>query len=176
MSQLVSDAVGEQVDVNSPIETLREVAGRHDVEFRTDWGAGRLIAELYEEMVEANIWEPTFVIDYPEEISPLSRRHRSKPGLTERFELVIAGGEYVNAFSELTDPVEQRDRFLQQERARAAGDLEAHPIDEDYIEALEYGLPPTGGLGIGVDRLVMLITGTSHIRDVILFPTLRPEA
>jgi lysyl-tRNA synthetase class 2 len=176
MEELVSAQIGESVDINTPQKRLLEIAREHGLEVKEEWRSGRLIAELYEALVEATVWEPTFVTDYPEEISPLSRKHRSRPGLTERFELVIAGSEYVNAFSELIDPVDQRERFVQQERARAAGDLEAHPIDEDYIQALEYGLPPTGGLGIGVDRLVMLITGTSHIRDVILFPTLRPEA
>lgn len=176
MTELVSRALSEAVDLDTPVGRLHALARDHGLEPEPSWGSGRLIAEVYEELVEPAIWEPTFVTDYPEEISPLARQHRRVPGLTERFELVIAGSEYANAFSELNDPIEQRARFVQQEAAREAGDLEAHPIDEDYVRALEFGLPPTGGLGIGVDRLVMLITQTSHIRDVILFPTLRPEA
>jgi len=140
------------------------------------WSAGRLLFELYEELVEPGIIAPTFVTHHPIEVSPLSRRNREDPRLADRFELVVAGSEYANAFSELNDADDQRRRFEEQAAARVAGDDEAHPIDEDYLLALEYGLPPTGGLGIGVDRLVMLLTDQAHIREVILFPTLRPEA
>ena len=173
---LVSEAVGEEVSLQAPIDSLCSLARSKGIEPKTGWGPGRIAAEIYEEMVEDRIWEPTFVIDHPKEISPLARAHRSDPNLTERFELVIAGTEYANAFSELVDPLDQRERFEAQARTRAGGDLEAHPVDEDFLRALEYGMPPTGGLGIGVDRLVMLLTDTPHIRDVILFPTLRPEA
>lgn len=173
---LVSDAVGEQVSLDTPPDRLRAIASTHGVAVDGGAGPGRLLFDIYEKLVEPEIWEPTFVIDYPREISPLARRHRDDPELTERFELVIAGSEYANAFSELNDPLDQHDRFKEQAAARAAGDDEAHPIDEDYVRALEYGLPPTGGLGIGVDRLVMLLTDQAHIREVILFPTMRPES
>ncbi len=176
MVDLVERAVGEPVWPDVPVEHLREIADRHQVGWEPFWGAGKLVEALFDHLVEHTIWDPVFVTDHPVEISPLARRHRDDPGLTERFELFIAGREYANAFSELNDPIDQRERFLAQARAKTAGDTEAHPIDEDYLMALEYGMPPTGGLGIGVDRLVMLLADQSHIREVILFPVLRPEA
>jgi lysyl-tRNA synthetase, class II len=175
MAELVSAHVGEGVSIDTPARHLIELARSSGLEVEDDWSPGRLIAAIYEEKVEDQIWEPTFVTEFPVEVSPLARRNASDPRLVDRFELVIAGSEYVNAFSELNDPEDQRRRFEDQATARDAGDLEAHPIDEDYLLALEYGLPPTGGLGIGVDRLVMLLTDQSHIREVILFPTLRPQ-
>ncbi len=176
MLDLTREAVGEDVDYDMPVADLRALAQKHGVEFEDHWGPGRLVEALFDGLVEDTLWEPTYVIEHPIETSPLARIHRSKPGVTERFELFIAGAEYANAFSELNDPFDQRDRFEAQAVAKAAGDDEAHPIDEDYIRALEYGLPPTGGLGIGVDRLVMLLTDKHHIRKDILFPTMRPEA
>lgn len=176
MVDMVADAVGSVIDVTGPGEDARAVAEKHGVGTDPHWGAGKIVEAIFDELVQPRIWEPTFVLDHPVEISPLARSHRTSPGLTERFELFIAGQEYANAFSELNDPVDQRSRFEAQARAKAAGDEDAHGIDEDYIMALEYGLPPTGGLGIGVDRLVMLLSDQAHIREVILFPTMRPEA
>jgi lysyl-tRNA synthetase class II len=146
------------------------------VEYDLAWGSGKLILEIYEKTTEANIVGPTFVCDYPREVSPLARTHRDDPTLTERFELIIGGRELANAFSELNDPVEQLRRFEAQARLQQLGDVEAHGIDADYLRALEFGLPPTGGLGLGIDRLVMLLAGVTSIREVLLFPHLRPES
>jgi lysyl-tRNA synthetase, class II len=175
MLDLVTGATGEDLDYDTERSRLVEVAEATGVTVEGHWGAGRIIEAIFDRVVEPTLWDPVFVTEHPIEISPLSRRHRSKPSVTERFELFIAGSEYANAFSELNDPFDQQARFEAQVARRAEGDEEAHPIDEDYIRALEYGLPPTGGLGIGVDRLVMLLTDHHHIREVILFPTMRPE-
>ena len=157
------------------LDRARAAATEAGVEVDDAWGVGKLAAEVFEAAVEPTLWEPTVVLNYPMEISPLAREHRSRPGVVERFEVIVAGTELANAFSELNDPIEQRRRFEQQVAARAEGDEEAHPMDEDYLRALEYGLPPTGGMGLGVDRLVMILTGEESVREVILFPHLRPE-
>lgn len=175
MCDLIEEAIGVKVDVEMSVEELRTIAEQHQVPFKDSYGQGKLILEIYEKTAEAALWGPVFVTEYPSEISPLSREHRDKPGLTERFEAILAGRELCNAFSELVDPDIQRSRFEDQAKAKDEGDEEAMVVDEDYLRALEYGMPPTGGLGIGMDRLAMLLSGTETIRDVVLFPTLRPE-
>ena len=173
--QSVSEATGVEWTLNMTLAEARSRANEHGVDIDPIWGVGKIVSEVWERHVEPTLWDPTIVVDYPKEISPLARMHRSEAGLTERFEVIVAGRELANAFSELNDPIDQRRRFEAQADARERGDDEAHPIDEDYLLALEYGLPPTGGMGLGVDRLVMLLTGQESIREVILFPHLRPE-
>ncbi|MFV2091397.1 MAG: amino acid--tRNA ligase-related protein, partial [Pseudomonadales bacterium] len=140
------------------------------------WGPGKLLTELFEARVEERLEQPTFITHYPTEVSPLSRRNDDDPDVTDRFELFVGGREIANGFSELNDPADQAERFRAQMEARAGGDVEAMTYDEDYIRALEYGLPPSAGEGIGIDRLVMLFTNSPSIRDVLLFPLMRPES
>lgn len=176
MLELVREAVSEpELAYDWPLERVRAVCDRAEVPYEPGWGVGKLVLELYEHRVEGGIVEPTFVTNYPLEVSPLAHPHRDDPHVTERFELVIGGREYANCFSELTDPDEQRARMEEQALAKAGGDEEAMVVDEPYLRALELGLPPNAGLGIGVDRLVMLLGDLSSIREAILFPQLRPE-
>jgi len=172
--QLLSDAVGEDVSQKDE-SSLKKICDRRNIDTNNK-NYGQLIDEMMSELVEPNLIEPTFVIDYPKAISPLAKKHRNNdPDLVERFELFIGGAEFANAFSELNDPVDQRARFESQEKLSQFGDEEAHPIDEDFLQAVEHGMPPTGGVGIGIDRLVMLLTGCTNIKDVILFPAMRTE-
>jgi lysyl-tRNA synthetase class 2 len=157
------------------VEELRRLADAHGVAWEDRWGSGKVIEELFEHLCEDAIVRPTFVTGHPVEISPLARVDRSDPHLTERFELFYAGGELANGYSELNDPVEQRLRFEEEQAAKDAGDAERGTVDEDYLRALEYGMPPTGGLGVGIDRVTMMLAGVESIKEVILFPTLRPE-
>jgi lysyl-tRNA synthetase, class II len=175
MAALIEENAGVKMHPSMPLEEARKIADQRGVAYLDVWGSGKIMAEVYDDSSEHLLVEPTFVIDHPREVSPLARAHRDDPELTERFELVVAGRELANAYSELNDPVDQAERFKTEADLQAGGDEEGEPVDEDYVKALEYGLPPTGGLGIGLDRLVMLISGAEAIRDVILFPTLRPE-
>jgi len=173
---LVSAAVGRPVHPSMPVEELRVLCDENGVAYEPHMGSGALCMELYDALVEPTLIAPTFVTHHPREVSPLARPDRDDPYLVERFELVGASRELANAYSELNDPIDQRERFEAEQRLKEAGDLEAGTVDEDYLRALEYGMPPTGGLGIGIDRLVMLLAGVTTIKEVILFPTLRPEA
>jgi lysyl-tRNA synthetase class 2 len=176
MAELIEEASGFAVDVRTPREELVRVADEVGIEAEDAWGPGKLLLEIYEKTTEPTLWGPVFVTDYPAEVSPLARRHRDGVDLVERYEPVVAGRELGNGFTELTDPDDQRARFEEQAaRARGGDDEAPGEIDEDYIRALEYGLPPTSGFGLGVDRLTMLFADVANIREVIAFPTLRPE-
>jgi lysyl-tRNA synthetase class 2 len=155
-------------------DQIRKIGKDKGIEGALEIGVGKIINELYDRFVEPNLRQPTFIVDYPIETSPLAKKKRDNPKLVERFELIVAGMEIANAFSELNDPLDQRERFLKQAELKAAGDVEAESMDEDFLRALEYGMPPTGGLGVGIDRLVMLATDSPSIRDVLFFPHMKP--
>jgi len=175
MIDLVAEKIGVEVHPSQPVEQLRALAEKHGVRCEARWGSGKIIEELFEATAESDLVRPTFVTGHPVEISPLARTDRNDPFLTERFELFVGTRELANGYSELNDPVEQRLRFEDEQAAKEAGDAERGTVDEDYLRALEYGMPPTGGLGIGMDRVAMLLAGVTSIKEVILFPTLRPE-
>ena len=170
----LSDALGEAVTAETPLATLVEYATKRDVAVDPKWGAGKLAEELFEALVQPGLIEPTFVRDYPVETSPLTRAHRSEPGVAEKWDLYVRGFELATAYSELVDPVVQRDRLTAQSLLAAGGDVEAMQLDEDFLRAMEYGMPPAGGMGMGIDRLLMVLTGLG-IRETILFPLVRPE-
>ena len=176
MAELASEGAGEEVSFGRTREELVEILERNGGHAEDAWGKGKLIAEIFEAVAEEKIIQPTFVCEHPLEVSPLAKKKPGDPDFTERFELFICGHEYANAFNELNDPIDQAERFHAQVAAKDMGDDEAMGYDADYIRALEYGMPPAGGVGIGIDRLVMLLTDSESIRDVLLFPHMREEA
>ena len=175
LNSALVDIGGMDPELLNNRESLLEFAAKNGIKITKTGKLGKVITKLFDALVEPQLIQPTFIINYPAEVSPLSRRSDQKPNLTERFELFIAGSEIANGFSELNDPLDQRERFIQQVKSREAGDAMAHQMDEDYIEALEYGMPPTAGEGIGIDRLVMLLTDATSIREVILFPHMKSK-
>ncbi|MGP4024458.1 bifunctional lysylphosphatidylglycerol synthetase/lysine--tRNA ligase LysX [Actinomadura sp. 3N407] len=170
----VSEALGEEITPHTPIEDVRKLADARGVSWDPKWGQGKLVQELFEELIEHTLVQPTFVMDFPVETSPLTRRHREEPLLTEKWDLIGFGTELGTAYSELVDPIEQRRRLTEQSLLAAGGDLEAMQLDEDFLRALEYAMPPTGGMGAGIDRMIMAFTGKG-IRETILFPLVKPE-
>jgi lysyl-tRNA synthetase class 2 len=170
----VSQAVGEEITTSTTLEELRKLADRREVHWDPKWGSGKLVQELFEALVEHTLVQPTFVMDYPLETSPLTRQHRDNPLLTEKWDLIGFGTELGTAYSELIDPIEQRRRLVEQSLLAAGGDLEAMQLDEDFLQALEYAMPPTGGMGAGIDRMIMAFTG-KNIRETILFPLVKPS-
>ena len=175
LAEIASEVTGEELSIDTPVEKLRAVLDRYEIEWNPEWQAGKLLFEIYDELGEKSIVNPTFVCDYPAEVSPLTKRKADDPRLTDRFELIICGAEYANAYSELNDPVDQEERFAAQMEAKRQGDEEAMEYDYDFIRALEYGMPPAGGIGYGIDRMMMLFCDQPSIRDVLLFPQLKPE-
>jgi lysyl-tRNA synthetase class 2 len=175
MVDLIRQKLGVEVHPSMEVAAVRKVLDDLGLTYKVEWGSGKLTNEIYDRKVQYDVVEPTFVIDHPREVSPLAKAKPDDPTLVERFELIVDGRELANAYSELNDPVDQLDRFEAEARAKEQGDAEAGDVDHDYVRALEYGMPPTGGMGIGVDRLVMILAGVTSIREVILFPTLRPE-
>jgi lysyl-tRNA synthetase class 2 len=175
--QRASEQLGVEVEATAlrRQETAAALAERLGIELEPGLGPGKITTEIFERLCETSLIQPTFVFDFPTEVSPLSKQRSDDPDTVERFELYMGGFEVANGFSELNDPVEQRRRFEDQLKQRQAGDAEAHEMDEEYVRALEYGLPPTGGVGVGIDRLAMLLTNSPSIRDVILFPLMRPR-
>jgi lysyl-tRNA synthetase class 2 len=173
--ELVSEAVGETVTLDTEPETMRSIAAAREIEVQSAWGTGEIVHEIYEKLVERTLIQPTFVCDYPAAVRPLAKPHRSEPGLVEAFDLVINGVELGPAYSELNDPVIQRERLVEQSLLAAAGDPEAMDLDEEFLRAMEFGMPPMGGIGIGIDRLLVLLMGAATIRESILFPLLRPQ-
>jgi lysyl-tRNA synthetase class 2 len=172
--ELVSEALGTPVTMATPEDELKKLAADREVDLQPHWNSGEILLELYEQLVEHTLVQPTFVQDYPESVRPLAKPHRSEPGLVEAFDLIIDGIELAPAYTELNDPVIQRERLVEQSLLAAQGDPEAMELDEAFLRAMEHGMPPAGGMGMGVDRLVMLLTGAG-IRETILFPLLRPE-
>jgi lysyl-tRNA synthetase class 2 len=176
LEEVVAEQTGEELTLSMGLSELKKAADRLGVEVAERFDAGQVLTEIYEKTTEPNLWGPVHVMDYPESVSPLTRKHRSKAGYVERLTPIVAGRELGECYSELVDPLDQRARFEAQAAERAAGDEEAMVTDEDFLRALERGMPPTGGIGLGVDRLVMLLTDVHHIREVLLFPALRPES